>query len=292
MKFTGVLPALVTPLDQNENLNVNALYSLIAHLLNQDADGFYIGGATGEGIALRPEVREALAYESVKAVGGKKPCIIHIASADFDEALSLACQAEKCGADAISAIPPIFFQYDEQCVFDYYKKIAESVNIPLMVYFNPAAGFNMTADFAAKLFEIDNVTAIKWTSSNYFGMLRLRDLTNGEMSIANGPDEMLLMGLAAGADCGIGMTYNFMLPKIKKIYDSFTAGSIDAARQAQAEANRIINTVITRPIIPATKLILHEQGFDVGECVFPMKRFTENESRAFIKELNASGLEI
>ncbi len=290
MKFKGVYPAIVTPLNADETVNKAALHLLINHLINQGADGFYVGGATGEGIALSRELREELAAESVKAANGKT-CIIHIASSDFYEAVALARQAEACGADAISAIPPIFFQYDEECVYEYYKRIAESVSIPLMVYFNPNAGFNMTADFAARLFEIDNITAIKWTSSNYFGMMRLHDLTHGEMSIVNGPDEMLLMGLTAGADGGIGMTYNFMYPKIRKIYDRFIAGDSKGAQIAQIEVNRIISEVCKKPLIPATKVILREQGFDVGECVFPMKRFTDSESKSFIADVKSAGLE-
>jgi N-acetylneuraminate lyase len=84
-----------------------------------------------------------------------------------------------------------------------------------MIYYSPAARFDISADFAAKMFEVDNITAIKWTSSDYYEMLRLKDLTHGEMNIINGPDEMLLMGLNAGADGGIGTTYNFMFETIK-----------------------------------------------------------------------------
>ncbi|MBQ4323407.1 MAG: dihydrodipicolinate synthase family protein, partial [Clostridia bacterium] len=170
MRFKGVMPALVTPLKEDETINVPVLKQLIEHLLAQGADGFYVGGATGEGIALRREVREQLAEETVKAVNGRKPVIMHVASADFSEAIALAKQAEAVGAQGISAIPPLFFSYDTDDVYQYYKALADSTSLPLMVYYNPAAGFAINAQIGAKLFEIDNVTAIKWTSSDYFGM--------------------------------------------------------------------------------------------------------------------------
>jgi N-acetylneuraminate lyase len=90
-----------------------------------------------------------------------------------------------------------------------------------MIYYSPAAGFDFNAKFVARMFEIDNITAIKWTSSNYYGLTQVKELTHGEMNLINGPDEMLLMGLNAGADGGIGTTYNFMFDTIKSIYDNF-----------------------------------------------------------------------
>lgn len=292
MRFKGVMPALVTPLKEDETINVPVLRQLIGDLLAKGADGFYIGGATGEGIALRQDVREELAAESVKAIGGRKPAIIHIASADFGEAVALAKQAEACGADGISAIPPLFFSYDADDVYQYYKALANATNLPLMVYYNPAAGFAINAQIGAKLFEIDNVTAIKWTSSDYFGMIRLRDLTHGEMNIINGPDEMLLMGLSAGADGGIGTTYNFQLPTIRKIYDSFQKGDMEAAREAQTQADAAISLLFKYKTIPVTKAILELQGYDVGNAAFPMKRYTAEQKQQIAADFRAAGVQI
>ncbi len=86
----------------------------------------------------------------------------------------------------------------------------------------------MNAEFCKKLFEIDNVTSVKWTSPDFYQLLRLKDITNGEMAVMNGSDEMLLSGLCAGADGGIGATYNYhQLENIRGIYDSFKEGNIE-----------------------------------------------------------------
>ena len=292
MKFKGIMPALVTPLTKEGKVNEGVLSELIEHLMRQGADGFYIGGATGEGISLPKATRMQLAEASVSSVGKRKPTIVHIAATEFPDALELARHAEASGADAISAIPPIFYKYGEGEVYDYYKALAGAVSIPLMVYFSPAASFPITADFAARLFEIDNVTAIKWTSSDYYGMMRLKDLTKGEMNIINGPDEMLLMGLSAGADGGIGTTYNFMLPRIRRVYECFLDGKIDEARAAQIEANRIIYALLKSSTIPATKVALEAMGFAVGDAAFPFPAYSQNERREIIARLKAAGLEL
>ena len=220
---------------------------------------------------------------------GVQTCALPI-SADFADAILLAKHAESCGADAISATPPLFFQYDEDDVYNYYKKLAEAVNIPLMMYYNPAAGFNFTAEYAAKLFEIDNITAIKWTSPNYYEMIRLKDLTHGEINIINGPDQMLLMGLNAGADGGIGTTYNFMFDIIKSIYDCFIRGDIKGAQAWQVRADRIIAVLHKYKSIPATKVILEKMGFPVGNATFPMKVYSEEEKEKIMTEMQNAGL--
>ncbi len=292
MKFKGIMPALVTPLNNDESVNVQALNKLIEFLIGKDADGFYVGGATGEGIALKTEERMVLAESAIKAVNRRKPCIVQVAAADFGDALLLAKHAEQIGADAISATVPVFFKYDEDDVYNYYKALAECVHIPVMIYYSPAVSFNFNADFAARVFGIDNVTAIKWTSSNFYEMLRLKDLTNGEMNIINGPDEMLLMGLSAGADGGIGSTYNFMLDIIKGIYNNFIGGNIEKARDYQMRANRIIHELLKNENIPTTKIILEAMGFDVGNATFPMKRYTDDDKKAIISGMKRAGVEI
>lgn len=292
MKFKGIMPALVTPLNEDETINVPVLNDLIEYLISKDADGFYIGGATGEGLALKTEQRMILTEESVKTINGRKPAIIQIAAMNFGDAIDLAKHAEKCGADGISATAPLFFKYDKDDIFNYYKRLAESTSLPMMIYYNPAAGFMFDADFAARVFEIDNVTAIKWTSSDYYGMLRLKDITHGEMNIINGPDEMLLMGLSAGADGGIGTTYNFQLPIIKGVYNSFVSGDMQKAHEYQQKADRIIYALLKNKTIPATKAVLEKMGFAVGNAAFPMKRYTDEQKAQIFEDVCKAGLEV
>lgn len=292
MKFKGIIPALVTPLNEDESINCAVLRELIEDMIAGGADGFYVAGATGEGLCLRPSERRVLAESAVSIIGKRKPCIIQIASTDFNEAVALAKHAESIGADAISATPPLFFRYDEDDVFNYYKTLAEAVSIPMMIYYNPAAGFKMNAKFAARVFEVDNITAIKWTSSDYFQMMELKRITNGEMNIINGPDEMLLMGLNAGADGGIGTTYNFMLPYYRAIYDNFVQGNIDVAREYQHKASRAVAELLKFVTIPATKVVLEEMGYAVGNATYPMKRYTELEKKHIVECLKSAGLEL
>ena len=286
--FQGVFPALITPLTKEEKLNVSVLETLLQFEMKKGADGFYIGGATGEGLLLDIPERKKLCEKSIEFIGKEKTKIVHITDINFRNTIALAKHAEACGADAISSIAPIYFKYDENDIYNYYKEIAQNVNIPLIIYYTAAAGVNMSTDLFCRLFEIDNITGVKWTSSNYYELIKLRERCP-DANIFNGPDEMLVCGLSSGADGGIGSTYNVMYPLIRSIYDHFRAGNMTEALEQQKKADKIINVMLHYSVIPVCKMILEEMGIAVGHASFPMTRYSKEERAAIKAELLASG---
>ena len=288
--FQGVFPALVTPLTRDEKLNLFALETLLRYEMNEGADGFYIGGATGEGLLLDIPERKKLCEKSIEYIGAEKTKIVHITDMNFRNTIELAKHAEAAGADAISSIAPLYFKYSENDIFEYYKAIAESVNIPLIIYYTAAAGVTISLELFERLFAVDNITGVKWTSSNYYEMIALRERFP-EANIFNGPDEMLVCGLSGGADGGIGSTYNIMYPLIRRIYDAFRAGDIKGAQEAQKKADKIIRVILKYSVIPVCKLVLEEKGIPVGNASFPMERYTSEQKKKIMAELVAAGLE-
>ncbi len=290
LKLEGIIPAFVTPLEKDRStVDWDAAVRLARHEIDSGANGLYILGATGEGLALEVKERERLCEAVVEAVGHKKPVVCHVASLSFPEARELAVHAEKAGADAIASVPPFFFSYGEDDIYNYYKSLARAVNIPVVVYFHPSAAQCMRAKLIARIFEIDNVTGVKWSSSNYYEMIKLKDLTHGEMNIINGPDEMLVSGLAVGADAGIGSTYNVMLPEYLKLYSLFREGRTDEARSVQIAINRVIGLMIDYQVIPAVKHTLSLMGQPVGEATFPMRSYTDSEKAEIADKLAKIG---
>lgn len=290
IKFEGILPALITPFKaDNKTINEEAAKKFIDCLLDQGADGFYILGGTGEGLVMGREEREIMCEVSVKHVAGRKPVICHIAAVNLNEACELAKHAEKTGADAIAAIPPVFFYYDETDLFNYYKKLAESVSIPVIIYYHPSAQKDMSADLIARIYEIDNVTGVKWSSNNFFQLMKLKDKTHGEMNIINGPDELLVSGLAAGADAGIGSTYNVMLPQFINIYKNFKNGNMQEALNEQIRVNRIIDVLLSNELIPSVKYAVELMGYEAGEATYPMRALNSEQKELLKKELKDNG---
>ena len=292
MKFTGVMPALITPLTEDGKLNREVLEKLIEDLIAQGADGFYIGGATGEGIILDADVHKELTTESIKIINGRVPSIVHISRMNYNEMLDLARHADAAGADAISAIPPLFYQYDHQAIYNYYEGLSNAVNIPIMIYNNPNTGVHFSAEQVAELYNIKNVTAIKWTNYEFYQVMRILDLTKGEFNVISGPDEMLLCGLAAGADGCIGTTYNFLMPEVRAVYDAFRAGDIEGARKAQTVVSTIVDELIKYNVVLATKVILEAKGYDVNHPLYPMHDYTPEQKAEMLANLQKAGLKL
>ncbi len=286
----GILPAFVTPLKQNNTIDHEAACKLLDMELAQGANGFYICGATGEGLVMQPEARTDMAQTVVQHLAGRVPCISHIAAIDMTTTVRLAREAEAAGCDYVAAIPPIYFAYTEDDIYNYYKTIADSVHIPVMIYYHPAAGVTLSAAFMTRLFGIENIKAVKWSRPDYFQLMRVKDMTHGEMNIINGPDETLLCGLACGADGGIGTTYNFMLPRFKKLYEAFRAGRLEEARLCQYEIDRVIAELFAEPIIPETKVIMKAMGYDIGYATYPMHRFSAEDEAKLLARIRAAGL--
>ncbi len=288
--FKGIMPALITPLDGNGKVNEESTRGLIEHLLSQGADGFYVVGSTGEGIVLPEEERKKLLEISVSQVAGRKPVICHVASMNFEEGVRLAKHADKAGADAISAIPPLFFHYGDGDIYNYYKTLAGSADLPFIMYNHSAANGGLSAEAVTKMFkEIDNITGVKWTVNNYYELMRLKDMTNGDINVINGPDEMLVCGLSAGADAGIGSTYNVMLPWFVELYKEFKNGNISKAREIQYKINRVITCMIKFELIPGLKQMCTMMGFDAGEGCYPFKQSTPEYTAEFTKALAEAG---
>ena len=290
-KFTGIMPALVTPLCKDGvTVNERVTRDLVEFQLRQGANGFYVLGGTGEGLVIKKSERERMCETVIDQVAGRASVIFHVAAVNFEEMCALARHAERAGADAISAVPPVFFYYDSEDIYHYYKKLASCVSIPVIMYYHPAAGRSMSPELVARIYrEIDNLTGVKWSVNDYFGMMTLKDLTNGEMNIINGPDEMLIAGLAAGADAGIGSTYNVMLPEFLALYRLFHEGKVDEARALQLKINRVISSMFTHEVIPAVKYACGMLGFDCGNATFPMRAYSAEQEKQLDADLRAAG---
>jgi len=285
IKFKGIMPAIVSPLNEDGSVREKVFRRLINWHLEAGCSGFYLCGATGEGPVMQPWARKALTEIAVDEVRGRGAVIAHVGAIDLIAAADLARHASDAGVDAVASVPPFFYGYGEREIIQYYQALSDSSGVPLLMYASPLSGVTITPEIVSKILEIKNVIGLKWTNPDYFQMRRIKELNNGDVNVINGPDETLLCGLVMGADGGIGATYNFMPKVFVNIYNSFLAGDIDTAREAQYKAGRVISLLFKYGVLAGTKDILEMLGYDVGYCTYPLKRFTPSEQDGFRAEL-------
>lgn len=292
--FKGIMPALITPFDVNGNLKKDSVGPLIDWLLSQGVKGFYILGGTGEGPALRKELRMEMAEACIQANRKRSVIIDHIGAPNIHDAIELTRHADSIGVDAVSSLPPTYsFHYTEDQLVDYYKAIADNTDKPVIVYATSMLGGINVLSLMRRLLKTPNIIGAKFTMPDYFLMHKITELNEGNINVINGPDETLLCGLAMGADGGIGTTYNVMANWFVKLYDAFQAGQFKEAQSWQYRINKVIDALIRHSssgAIMAVKETLNMMGFDTGNAIFPANPFTKEESLSMKKELESLGI--
>ncbi len=281
IKFTGIMPALVSCIDEQETIKEDAMRRLMRWHLREGVSGFYLTGGTGEGPVLQKETRKRIVEIAKDECGDSCSLIAHVGAIDLKTAVELAKHAGETGMHAISSVPPFFFGYGESQIADYYKALSDASGLPILMYASPLSGVNITWDMVDRFMDIPNMIGLKWTSYDYFTMHRIKELRGGNINVINGPDECLLCGLNMGADGGIGATYNVMPKLFVQIYERFKAGDIPAAQKAQFQANRLIAILLKFGVCCGVKDMLDMLGYDCGYQVYPQKRFTSEERAAF-----------
>ena len=282
--FKGFFTALLTPFDKENKINEKALETLVKHNLSMGVKGFYVCGSTGEAFLLSTDERKQV-MEIVKDCAKDATLIAHIGSVNEAEATELAKCAEKLGYNAISSVAPFYYKFSFEEIKGYYNRLADSVNLPMLVYHFPAfSGVNMGVGEISQFLENDKFMGIKFTSNDFFTLEQVKSKFPQKI-VYNGFDEMFLSGLSMGADGGIGSTYNFMADKFVKIQKLFSENRIAEAQEVQREANRIITLLCKFGVMQAEKEVLCQLGIDFGECRKPFLPLNDEQKAIVAKEI-------
>jgi N-acetylneuraminate lyase len=265
----GVFSALITPFHNDGSLHLDQLAPLAEFELAQGIHGFYVGGSTGEAFLQTADERKAVLAAFAKAVAGRAKLIAHVGAIATDEAITIAHAAADAGYDAISAIPPFYYDFSAAEVLAHYRALAEATPLPLVVYNFPAKSARplTTADLLALLAH-PKIIGVKHTSQNLYQLERLKTAAP-EAVIYNGFDEMFAGGVAMGADGGIGTTFNVMGRIFVTMFEALRAGDLPRAQALQTQANAVIDVLIEVGVFPGTKAMLKLLGVDCGPCRRP-----------------------
>ncbi|QLP56445.1 N-acetylneuraminate lyase [Klebsiella quasipneumoniae] len=285
VNLRGVIAALLTPFDGQQKLDKESLRRLVRFNLRQGVDGLYVGGSTGEAFVQsgteRQEVLEIVAEEAK----GKMTLIAHVGCVSTLESQQLARAAVGYGYDAVSAVTPFYypFSFEEHCA--HYQTIIESADgLPMVVYNIPAlSGVKLTLDQINTLVTLPGVGALKQTSGDLFQMEQIRR-AHPDLVLYNGYDEIFASGLLAGADGGIGSTYNIMGWRYQGMVAALKVGDVAKAQQLQCECNKVIDLLIKTGVFRGLKTVLHYM--DVVSVPLCRKPFAPVDEK-FLPELKA-----
>jgi len=224
--------------------------------------------------------------------------IVQVGHDSLREARLLAAHARSAGASAISAIPPGFFKVDRlELLVDCLGEIcAAAPDLPFYYYHIPrltAARFDVVELLRLGVARLPALQGVKYSDYTIFELQACVELENGRFNILFGSDEMLLSGLAGGAQGAVGTTYSFALPLYQRIFSAFQCGQIGEAQRLQSlsvQMLRIINRYATASTnLPAMKSIMKLVGLDCGPLRLPLPSLSSQQERELEVALRAIG---
>ncbi len=258
---TGIYIPLITPFQENGDVDYEKLALATRFVLKSGADGIYACGGSSEFCMLSTDERKRC-LETIIANAGDKEVIAHVGAPSTREAVELARHAEKAGATMLSAVAPYYFGYTFAQVKEYFLTIAHATKLELMVY-SSAQARTYTFEELKELVADEKITAVKYTGMNYYMLERLLTACPG-VKFFTGTDETFLCGQAVGAHGSIGLNYNYFADKVIACKKLFEQGKNESALEIVHRLNAMVDAILaTGNLIAATKYIMTLQGLDI-----------------------------
>ncbi len=202
IQWKGVMPAVTTKFNDRDELDLDNFKLNIQAQLDAGVHGIILGGTLGEASTLTELEKRTLVRETVSYVKGVVPVIINIAEQSTKAAIELAHMAEEDGASGLMMLPPMRYKADDRETVTYFRKVAQSTSLPIMIYNNPVDyGIEVTLDMFEELLEdCPNIQAVKESTRDISNINRIRNRFGDRLAILCGVDTLALESLLIGAD--------------------------------------------------------------------------------------------
>ena len=278
-KFQGVFPAFYACYDSAGSVDPEGVRALTRHLIEKGVAGVYVGGSSGECIYQSVSERKLVLENVMAEAKGKLTVIAHVACNNTADSQELAAHAESLGADAIAAIPPIYFHLPPYGIAQYWNDIsAAAPNTDFIIYNIPQlAGVSLSSALLREMLKNPRVIGVKNSSMPTQDIQMWRD---EGCIVFNGPDEQFVSGLAMGAIGGIGGTYAVMPELFLKAYELYHKGDVASALAVQDEICHIIYKMCSAHgnLYAVMKAILAKKGVNCGTVRKPLPDLIDSDA--------------
>lgn len=288
-KFRGVFCALNAIYDKNDNIDAEKIKELVKVYKSLGVKGVYACGSTGEGFLLSTEERKQVAAAVKEAAGDDFTVIVHVGCASTKESIELAKHAESIGADAVSAVPSVYYHLPAESVKLHWEAIINATDVPFIIYNIPQlTGFDLSPAMLAEFAKNEKVIGVKNSADPVFLMERYRVAAGDDFIIFNGSDEQFVGGRIMGADAGIGGTYGCM-PELFVALDKLVNESkFEEAKKLQYKINDcIFDLLACKSLYGAAKQVISLRfGIDCGQPRSPFLPVSVDEAKPIAEKIN------
>lgn len=271
--FKGIIAYPVTPYNENDlSVNLEVLSTVIDNLIDTKVGAIAALGSAGESAYLTEIEWQDVAEHTVKYVSDRVPVIIGISELTTSKAIERARFAESVNADAVMISPMSYYSLNENEIFQHYDSIAKAINIPIMLYNNPAtSGIDMSPEFMLRMVDrIENITMIKESTGDIQRMHLIYSLSGGKVPFYNGCNYMALEALNAGASGWCTAAPCLIGDKPRQLFDAIQNGEAMKAREQFYEQREFLEFIVKNGLAASVKAGLSMQGLDSGTARKPL----------------------
>lgn len=289
--FTGSGVAIVTPFTEN-GVDFDKLGELIEFHVENKTDAIIICGTTGEASTMPDEEHLSVIEYAVKKTAGRIPVIAGTGSNDTPHAIRLSQAAEKLGCDGLLIVTPYYNKTTQKGLYLHYKAIAESVNIPIILYNVPGrTKMSFAIDTLQKLAKIDNIVAIKEASGDIAYLSKVA-ANVGELAIYSGNDDMVVPTLSVGGLGVISVAANIIPKDMHDMCQLYFDGKVKESAKLQLDALDLIDKLFIEVNPIPVKNAMNMLGYGVGPLRMPLCDLEDKNAEAVKASLVAYGLEV
>jgi 4-hydroxy-tetrahydrodipicolinate synthase len=286
-----LITAMVTPFNEREEVDYRQARILAQALFESGSEGVVVSGTTGESPTLTKEEKLRLFAEVKSAVG--RGVVAGTGSYDTRESMELTKEAEKAGADAILLVVPYYNKPTQEGLFQHFKAIAGSTNLPCILYNVPGRTVtNLSAETVSRLSQIDNIVGVKEASGNLEQISKIISDTKKDFLVYSGNDGDTLPILALGGYGVISVASHLVGNQIRTMMEKFLNGNSEEAAQIHRSLLPLFNAlfVVANPI--PIKYALNYVGFPVGKPRLPLLEPDEKTKALIGTTLKACSIDI
>lgn len=290
VQWTGVFPAITTKFTANDEIDIPLFEKNLAAQLDAGISGIVLGGTLGEASVLTEPEKAELLRVTRNLCSGKIPVILNIAEGSTREAVSKAQAAEKQGADGLMLLPPMRYKADDRETVEFFRTIAKSTGLPIMIYNNPVDyRIMVTLEMFDQLAEVSNIQAIKESTRDVTNVTRLINRFGDRFKILCGVDTLTVEELALGADGLVaGLVCAFPVETVQ-LFKLVKAGKLDQALSIYRWFMPLLELDIHPKLVQYIKLAEQEVGLG-SEHVRPPRLPLIDEERERILSIIRDGI--
>jgi 4-hydroxy-tetrahydrodipicolinate synthase len=278
MDFNQVLTAMVTPFNDQDEINYDETKRLIDYLIDNSTEGIVAVGTTGESPTLSHEEKLSFLKFVVEYVNGRVPVIAGTGSNNTKQSIVLTQEAEALGVDGIMLVTPYYNKPSQEGMYQHFKAIAESTSLPVMLYNIPGRTVvRLELDTVLRLAEVKNIVAIKEATGDLDLISQIITETPDDFAVYSGDDNLLLPVLSLGGTGIVSVASHIVGNEMNDMIQSFKSGDHAQATKIQQEIAPVIKALFSAPNPTAVKYALSKKGLDVGHVRLPLIALTEAE---------------